>query len=1581
MANQRNQSTAPLSAGEESALLGLKKCLETGDAATFEQLAADLISVLLDVPVFVARTGYQFGADAGTAGVQGRRLRIECKRYLETTALDARSLKGELVEASQRDPQLEAWVLMSTRTVKENDRNSLVDAGLALGIPVVILDWTRHPGGIPSLAALCAGWPQLVQTHYPAPSGRYCKALGSLAASTVDATRRDLQVWSIGFKAVRIASIKRIDGLWARRSESLAYLNQDAAGGAVSDHLKRRSISDALSVWFSGAKVEAPMVLTGLEGVGKTWAALHWTVETSDRLPIVLVVPSSAMANPFSSTEAGFLKLLAGQLQSLTRNLNDDYWKERLHRLLERPVTEGPAIVLIADGVNQQPDFPWVDVVRLTQGEKMAGRIRLVMTSRTSYFEQTLGSLRKVNVRPDIIRVGSYDLAPGSEFDQMLAHHKRTRSEIPAKLHGLAATPRLFPLVVRLAGSPALQTDASITRLLWEYGRDTLQSRFDNAFDEDAWVAWLVARANVYRAALIASGSTPPPAAMTRVELATTAESPEIARGDVARRLSDIIDNGHWVEEASSSPRRYVLKAEAMTLALSLALLDELDLARPNGAAAVRAALASWLDPIAPIDEATDVLRAAASVLSASDDSDGSVAADAILIAWMHSQNQRASHGTDVAAIGDAFPRSLLGVIERSGSRAHASALNLAAQTLRRINVSRVDAWAVIQERLIAWCTRLSCPKPEDVAKGAEHYAESQSKRLTMRIQKADPGIRQVMGVPLHLDYVVPGHLTAAVPAILEGHKLKRFANVFVAAAVANTVFRDTWTRGWEGLRWLIALGAADPDELRDELRRLSKAAFAVELEPYVLPEVKASTAALLLWLCADEADDLQAASCDPRLEGGWDYQKDYLDAPARGFFEPEHRHAVEVLEAHWLRLPDRLKKTKQYWPEPGFPMPASVVSTIEAAAELTTFIGMDEGAQRTVEEASFKDVVPAIARFSLTSLVKLAIRRLDALAAKIGEQKYWAALRAREFLLLIDSERAQRFGEMRARTVLKEARAEAISNCWLVGLEMLHLPPIEQMELLADVQSACITLELLGVIEPATLSDKKTFLRRRGVGDLRAVCVLLQSLTRSTEPIDDELATSLLPFLEHPDETLRVSAFVGLAEVAPQSLGNYLLASGWRPDSSRVVEAHYGSFGVMAASHHLPFEDVVDRVAPWKLLDAALQRGDAEHDIVVAASALGRLLGTPGMLEVGDLDAELSISQPKGGELARYRVTERYRLSDDPFADLQRGSSVEDQQRNFENLAEQARSHVDSARASGGALFLQSMDVAGVEAAWTACPDTLRDWLSGMHSVSEAFLARLRRAEGVFVSLCEVLLKHEPETGKSLWRLLRRHLRTRFVGTADIDELVHMIFRVPGTPAIDELRRELLLLQTSNTDRAFLDIVIAAKLSGCEAWLQNQINADGSASELWRRKRGIVLAALASEPDPHRLSWPEGPSVGSWESLRRRMHYWSNRGALARHWCKQFLEARTAESAFAAWQVFLSCVDRRAWVWLGREFDAASLTDRLGRLKILHTEVNRSELESAMQKKENESPKFAEHLFGIDAPGGWLTLDGRQFN
>lgn len=110
------------------------------DSSKFEELVAALFSRLLSVPIAVAASGPQHGGDAGPAGQHGRRFRLECKKYGDNTRFNERELLGEIQQASRQDEALEAWILIATRIVPEQIRQSLDSCGDQHGVPVLIVD-------------------------------------------------------------------------------------------------------------------------------------------------------------------------------------------------------------------------------------------------------------------------------------------------------------------------------------------------------------------------------------------------------------------------------------------------------------------------------------------------------------------------------------------------------------------------------------------------------------------------------------------------------------------------------------------------------------------------------------------------------------------------------------------------------------------------------------------------------------------------------------------------------------------------------------------------------------------------------------------------------------------------------------------------------------------------------------------------------------------------------------------------------------------------------------------------------------------------------------------------------------------------------------------------------------------------------------------------------------------------------------------------------------------------------------------------------------------------------------------------
>lgn len=321
-------------------------------------------------------------------------------------------------------------------------------------------------------------------------------------------------------------------------------------------------------------------------------------------------------------------------------------------------------------------------------------------------------------------------------------------------------------------------------------------------------------------------------------------------------------------------------------------------------------------------------------------------------------------------------------------------------------------------------------------------------------------------------------------------------------------------------------------------------------------------------------------------------------------------------------------------------------------------------------------------------------------------------------------------------------------------------------------------------------------------------------------------------------------------------------------------------------------------------------------------------------------------------------------------------GESAEDANRRMEELSKAAAASIRKIRASGYSFYLQSFELSAVRAAYNCAPAEWNNLLDGAQDKTSDFVKRVRSAEGLYMALCEVLLEVAPAQGAVLWEALASVVRTKMKGAAGISEFVHMVFRAPDSPEVEKLRETLTSFALTSTDLAILDIAIAAQLNNRDGWLDKLIQQDKASAYQWRRKRGLMLDALRSYPDPQELEWPFGLKLTSIESLASRMAKWRNRGALARLWWTKFVQATDVPSAFAAWIVFLTCADRRAYVWMKKDAENAFTGSELNRLRGLHVRMNRSQLERKLSAREEKASGLNNHLFGREAPAHWLEMN-----
>ena len=464
-----------------------------------EELAGELLGNLVGVEFRVAGGGSQRGGDGGVHGDRGRHLIYEARR-LDESQFDDRSIRGEIDEAVERDPALEAWILVTTRAVREQTTTAMDAAGRPRGIETLVVDWA--PERLPRLAALCASAPPVVEAVVGEGCRDLLRAISSSAhyPGVLESIKRDLRAPAVGYELLRGASHARVRDVWTSSRKAEAVFGQNVAGGdAGAAHVQRVGPMAELDAWDCEARKgrNQPAVVLGREGRGKTWAIVDWLQSRLEQQPIVVLAPSNSITTPMSE-RSSLIDFITRCLRDLDHGVDRDraFWEGRVQVLLRRPVAEGPVFTLFLDGLNEKPFFDWLLLFNTLQDEPFYGRVRVIASARAAFVAERMGDLQGRVWEATRVEVGLYDDRAGGEFDQKLRVAGVRRKDLPRSLVKLARVPRLFDLVIRLKDRLGGMDAVTEHRLFWEHGATAIPG---TTFSATEWRSFVLELAREFR--------------------------------------------------------------------------------------------------------------------------------------------------------------------------------------------------------------------------------------------------------------------------------------------------------------------------------------------------------------------------------------------------------------------------------------------------------------------------------------------------------------------------------------------------------------------------------------------------------------------------------------------------------------------------------------------------------------------------------------------------------------------------------------------------------------------------------------------------------------------------------------------------------------------------------------------------------------------------------------------------------------------------------------------------------------------------------------------------------------------------
>ena len=1196
------------------------------------------------------------------------------------------------------------------------------------------------------------------------------------------------------------------------------------------------------------------------------------------------------------------------------------------------------------DGLNQEPSVKWLEILKNLQCQPFEGRLRIIVSTRIHHFENKLSKLKNLIISAVTVSVDRYDKTPGGELDQMLSFEGLTQAGLHPDLIEMARTPRLFKLVVKFRDKLVQVGQITIHRLLWEYGRDTLGERGQQSFSENEWRDWLIEIAKKYRSGIGEYSSR---------ELEETVGRPSLSQQEIYTRLSEIIDGQFAFADGSG---QWHLTSTLVAHALGVALLKYLDTeeADPNFES-LETKLTGWLDPISGFDQRAEILRASVSILIEQNPSALYPVGGVLVTAWLQTQNVTDLHRQELAFLAPILTDPLLDAIERSSSNTHASARLWAINAINSISRTDNSAFDKILHRSLHWLRIVS----RDVNLQPETnwaFETKRSDRLKLHIGIDESGPVTVLGVKLELVDRNNDTLNVIVPSILQGFPLVKTIPIFEIASIALAV--RSHNEEWEGLEWLCFLNDKDPDTTSEELRKLSESIRNKTSEAGVHPNLPERVAALLLWLSGEESDEDDAVSLDPDIDHFTNYDTDYLSQPGRSFFQLERHHAEMVLKDTELPLHHRINRTDELWFDPNFIPPDSFILEIREAAAEIDVEKLNCNQWRGLEDYRFEKIEPVLARLAPDILSELMRRKMQYMSNCPVESRYWKARDVTNYFLLSGKAEAD------AAKILRQNGKEADEGSENYGANQLLMVEIRDKDaqtqfdelIRADLQH--ILIGVSEVLRKPTPQDTDALVNRYGSGTLKQQNDLAILLTVHTVEFSNTTWSWLINIARQSiDNIHRKFVFKALTLSDALRFGQMLDSDSWhwRPEEDLWVN-HYGTGALIEATRVLPFEQVVSRLAPWRLLEAARLRGSDPAEVRLATEIFSQLLKADN-IEVPDPGSDLSVERTKSLLfVASVSPRQTEEDIDGSWESLKTAMDGDAQLNVHQRAVETASKRIKEARIAGANLFLIDFDPKDFGLALQYAPNIIDQWLEGFHELTQDFKRYVGLAEAAFLALCEALLNFDPTRGVQLWRALRATVITRYIGAADIDDLLHMVFRVSDSVEIAALREELIGLEHCHTDQALFDIAVAASYNGKSDWLSTIIEQDQASNLVWKRKRGIVLSGYRVNnvlPVPN--AWPDGEQTTTYANLACKSERYKWIEACSHHWWKDFLQEENPDKAYAAWILFLRSADVRAWIWMRNDIQKANKTDHFFNLKKSHVELNLSELKRCMKKRSDK--------------------------
>jgi hypothetical protein len=432
-----------------------------------------------------------------------------------------------------------------------------------------------------------------------------------------------------------------------------------------------------------------------------------------------------------------------------------------------------------------------------------------------------------------------------------------------------------------------------------------------------------------------------------------------------------------------------------------------------------------------------------------------------------------------------------------------------------------------------------------------------------------------------------------------------------------------------------------------------------------------------------------------------------------------------------------------------------------------------------------------------------------------------------------------------------------------------------------------------------------------------------------------DFVSEKLVVFLNHEDSFIRSLVLKTAYVTKNEEIIAAFLESQWTWSSSFCTrENHWGNLLLCEHGSSLTYSDLRNRVHPNYLGYAVKCRGLKDEEVEQYAEDIDHIWSSIGTkipdLPVDFPPVEIEVysnrkrptRQKLSSSTLSKSVTFQSRSSvwggvnnSDPSEMFQSWEAASEERRKLAEIALQA---IKEQTDAGNLWFAQRFHADALERVLEIRPDLVSKWVNFALTDSDGAVRNIRLARAFYDALCKVLLKHQPTIGTRLYERLMEipggisvcDAYTKFL-TLDI-----ALFKAPAIEDIYPIWSQ--RLEQCVTDQELMQIAIAAQLGNGQDWLRSYIDEQLIDSAPLKTSRAYTLLGFVDTQDAfEHLNQLVETEPDTWRGklLKTSLNRWQM-NAWAKHWFERFLIVENNVRAWAAFRLFLYCVDSRFWLW-----------------------------------------------------------------